>query len=256
MAREIRYTAPWKLGLGFIIWAAISGTFLYFSGKELYEDYCFTHHAVPVTGKVAQKYYTVSHGKHTTYTYHVSYNYEAGNVDGFCQQTIQGATYGYLREGGPIPVMYLPESPAKVRVNLAVEERMKHVDTGILCTVAGLFFFGGGFLVTRVSLTNAACQRLQRGGIVTRGTVTNIGIDYIGKARTPKSFLVFEYRNTLGSTLTGKSLYLTDAQRVRWQTGDTLEITFDRDRPNTFTIDLDSGRRDTPGAGDNPSSRA
>jgi hypothetical protein len=86
--------------------------------------------------------------------------------------------------------------------------------------------------------------------------VTNIGIDYIGKARTPKSFLVFEYRNTLGSTLTGKSLYLTDAQRVRWQTGDTLEITFDRDRPNTFTIDLDSGRRDTPGAGDNPSSRA
>ena len=257
MAKEIRYTAPWKLALGFIIWAAISGAFTYFSAKALYEDHLFTHHAIPVTGKVVQKHYTVSHGRHgTSYTYYVSYNYKAGNVDGFCQQSILRGTYYYLSEGGPIPVMYLPGDPAKVRVNLVPEEHAKHVDTGILCTVAGIFLLGGSFVITRICLTNAAWQRLRREGIVTRGTVTNIGVDYVGKARTPRSFLVFEYRNTLGSTLTGKSLYLNDAQCLRWQTGDTIEITFDRDRPKTFTIDLNSGRRDTPDAGGNPSSLA
>jgi hypothetical protein len=257
MAREIRYTAAWKLTLGFFIWAAITGTFLYLSGKELHEDYLFTHHAIPVTGKVVQKHYTVSHGRHgASYTYHVSYNYEAGNVQGFCQQTVQYGTYQYLSEGGPIPVMYLPDNPAKVRVNLVAEERAKHFDTGILCTVAGIFLFGGGFIITRIWLTNEAWQRLRREGIPTRGVVNTIGTDYVGKARTPKSFLQFEYRDSLGSTLAGKSLYLNGEQLQRWRPGDSIEVTYDRNKPRTFTIDLNSGRRDTPGAGDNPSSRA
>ena len=256
MAKEIRYTAPWKLALGFIIWAVITGGFAYFSVKELYEDHLFTHHAVPVMGKVVQKWYTVSHGKHTTYTYHVSYNYVAGNVDGFCRQTVLRGTYYMLNPGGSIPVMYLPGDPAKVRVNLMTEEHSKHVDTGILCTVAGIFLFGGGFIITRISLTNAAWQRLRREGIVTRGVVTNIGTDYVGKARTPKSYLDFEYRDSLGSTLTGRSLYLTGDQLLLWQTGDSIEVTYDRNKPKTFTIDLYSGRRDTPDVGGSPSSRA
>jgi hypothetical protein len=256
MAKEIRYTAPWKLALGFILWAAISGGFTYFSVKELYEDHQFTYHAVAVTGKVVQKHFTVSHGKHTTYTYHVAYNYKAGSVDGFCQQTVLRGTYYMLNEGSSIPVMYLPDDPAKVRVNLATEEHSKHVDTGVLCTVAGIFLLGGGLIITRISLTNAACQRLRREGIVTRGVVTYIGTDYVGKARTPKSYLDFEYRDSLGSTLTGRSLYLTGDQLSRWQEGDSIEVTYDRNKPRTFTIDLNSGRRDRPDVGGSPSSQA
>jgi hypothetical protein len=258
MAREIRYTPRWQIAFGFVLWAVLTGGFAYFSAEHLYEDYCFTHHAVPVTGTVVQKYYTVSHGGKggTSYAYHLSYNYTAGNLRGFCEQTVLYATYCTFAEGGTLPVMYLPENPAKVRLNLLNEEHAIHTETGILCAVTGFFFFGGALILWRVCTTNATCLRLQQTGLVTQGVVTNIGIDYVGKARTPRSYLQIEYRDGTGATLQGKSLYLTKEQESQWRPGDGLQVLYDRGRPQCFMIDLNSDRRDRPGAAGNPSSRA
>ena len=257
MAREIVYTAPWKVALILIFWALITGTLAYLGVTRSYDDYQFSHHAVPITGTLVQKYYTVSHGKHgPSYTYHVSYNYSVGDLRGFCDQTVLPGTYSYLGSDRAVPVMYLPDNPAKVRVNLAVEEREIHLHTWGICFIAGLFLVAGAFGFTMTFRANAIYQRLLREGLPCRATVTDVGCDYVGKARTPKFYLKFQYRDSQGNELSGRSVYLRQEEEGRWREGDAIDVRYDRSKPRRFMIDWSPDRIRRPGADGSPNNRA
>jgi hypothetical protein len=255
--KEIRYTAPWKLALAIIFWALITGALLYLAVTRSYDDYRFSHHAVTTAGTLVQKYFTVSHGKGgPTYTYHVSYNYVVGNVQGFCDQAVLPNTYTYINSGSPVPLMYLPDDAGKVRINLLNEERTIHLHTWGVCFIAGLFLVAGVAGFTSTFRANAIYQRLLREGQLCRATVTDVACDYVGKTRTPKYYLKLQYRDTMGAELAGRSVYLPREEEGRWRKGNTLDLRYDRQKPRRFIIDLNSDRRDTPGADGNPSSRA
>jgi len=72
------------------------------------------------------------------------------NVHGFCDQEVQYGTWCYLNANGPIPLLYLPEAPQDVRINLLVEDRQIRLHTAGIGIVAGLFLVVGlvGFILT------------------------------------------------------------------------------------------------------------
>ncbi len=239
MATEIRYTQPWKVALVLMVWALITGTIVYLSATRLYDDYQFSHHAVATTGKLVQKYYTVTQGKHgPNYTYHVSYNYTANYVTGFCDESVLPNTYAYLGTDRPVPVMYLPWNPAKVRVNLVNEERQIHFHTWGVCAIGGLFLLVGAIGFTLTFRANSIYQRLLFQGQLCRAKVTDVGCDYVGKSRTPRFYLKLLYGDMRGNELAGRSQYLAREQEGRWREGDSLDLRYDREKPKWFMIDL------------------
>jgi len=165
------------------------------------------------------------------------------NVQGFCDQTVLPNTYSYLGSDRPVPLMYLPENPAKVRINLTNEERVIHLHTWSICLLAGLFLVLGIFVFTKTYRANAIYQRLLREGQYCRATVTDVGCDYVGKARTPKFYLKLKYRDMTGNEFDGRSVYLPREQEGLWREGNAIDLRYDREKPRWFMIDLNSRGR-------------
>ena len=252
--RAIQYQSPWLM---LVIWILVTGGLLYWAGIRAYDDYLFSDHAATTTGTVVQKYITESHGRHgTTYHRHISFNYRAGNVEGFCEMEVQYGTYYYLQTNGPIPVMYLPESPQKVRVNLLAEDRSIRRTTYFLEGLGALFLIGGIVAFALTFRSNTIYQRLWREGEACRGTVSDVPFDYVGKGRVQKFYLKFQFRDNAGNDICGRSWYLPREQEGRWREGDSIDVRYDRQKPRWFTIDLNPDRTGRTTAGWRPNSRA
>jgi len=247
MPTEIRYTTPWKVAAGVLLWGALIGLLGYYGVTRSYDDYQFSHHAAPTTGSFLSKHYTVSHGRHgTSYTYYVEYTYVVGNVNGYCQQSVLYGTYCYLGSDKGVPLMYLPDNPGRVRLNLLNEERQIHNVTWTVSIMAGIFLLLGGIAFSLTFRANAIYQRLLREGQLCRAVVTDVTCTYVGKSRTPKYRLELRYRDQLGNELSGQSAFLPQEEEGRWHEGKQIDLRYDRNKPRWFILDFNPRWELTP----------
>ena len=227
-----------------VLWTLVTGGLIYWAANRAYDDYRFSNHAATTTGIVQQKYLTQTHGRSGTTTHHhLSFTYRAGNVVGYCDEEVQYGTYYYLKTGGDIPVMYLPEAPEKVRINLLAEDREIRRKTYCLEGFSVVIFLFGAIAFPMTFRSNAIYERLWREGLTTMGTVQDVPFDLVGKGRVKKFFLKFQFRDNNGNDILGRSWYLTASQEGRWQEGDEIAVHFDRRKPWLFTVDLGSAPR-------------
>lgn len=163
----------------------------------------------------------------STPTYKVTFKFvtPGGLVTGDTEVTRE--TWDTLVEREPIQVMYLPDAPQHHRVEGQASGWLLPV---IFTVMGGIFTSLGGFILLRARNRLQIRERVQRDGITTTATVSDVQASYIRINGVNQCVVLYHYQDDRGRSHTGKE-YFSPEEAGRWKQGDQVTIRYDRRRP-------------------------
>jgi hypothetical protein len=169
-----------------------------------------------------------SHGRRSSGpTYHVTFRFvtPSGLITGDAEVNVN--VWENLVEREPIQVTYLPDDPQYYRIE---GQSSGWVLPIIFSVLGGVFTFVGGFLFFRSLGQLRTKARLQREGITTTATVSDVQASYMRINGVNQCVVLYHYQDDRGRSHTGKE-YFSPEEAGRWKQGDRVTIRYDRRRP-------------------------
>ncbi len=160
-------------------------------------------------------------------TYNVTFRFvtPSGLITGNAEVNVD--VWENLVEREPIQVTYLPDDPQHYRIE---GQSSGWVLPIIFSVLGGVFTFVGGFLFFRGLGRLRTKARLQREGITTTATVSDVQASYIRVNDVNQCAVLYHYQDDRGRSHTGKE-YFSPEEAGRWKQGDQVTIRYDRRRP-------------------------
>ncbi len=163
----------------------------------------------------------------STPTYEVTFRFTTpdGLVTGKAE--VLAETWDALVEREPIRVTYLPDAPQHYRI----EGRTSGWWLPAIFTImGGIFTSLGGFIFLRAWSRLQSGTRLQRDGITTTATVSDVQASYLQINGVNQCVVLYHYQDDRGRSHTGKE-YFSPEEAGRWKQDDQVTIRYDRRRP-------------------------
>lgn len=163
-----------------------------------------------------------------TPTYKITFRFltAGGLVTGGAEVTRD--TWDSLVEREPIQITYLPDAPQHHRVEGQADGWMP---PALMTILGGVFSSLGGFVLLRARSRLETMRRLQREGITTTATVSEVRMANMRINGVQQQAVHYQYRDERGRTYTGKESFPPE-EADRWKEGDRVTIRYDRRRPN------------------------
>lgn len=164
----------------------------------------------------------------STPTYEVIFRFTtpAGFVTGKAE--VAAETWDTLIEREPIRILYLPDAPEHYRV----EGQTSGWWLPGVMTVMGLLFGGlGGFILLRAHSRLRIRQDVQREGLTTTATVSEVCEANIRINGVRQWVVRYDYRDERGNVHEGQE-DVSPEEALRWKEGDRVTIRYDRRRPD------------------------
>jgi hypothetical protein len=160
-------------------------------------------------------------------TYNVTFRFLTGGglVTGKAEATAEA--WDALVERGPIRVTYLPDAPQHYRVEGQTSGWMLPV---LLTIIGGSFTLSGGFILFRSRNLLHTRKRLQRDGITTTATVSDVQGSHTRINGVNQCVVLYRYEDDRGKSHNGKE-YFSPEEAGQWKQGDRVTIRYDRRRP-------------------------
>ena len=175
----------------------------------------------------ARKTSSSSSGRSSTPTYEVTFRLltPGGTVLG--KADVSGDTWDSLIEREPVRVTYLPDAPQHYRI----EGQSGGWILPLIFTVMGSIFGGlGGFILLRARNLMQIKRRLQREGVTTTATVSDVRAANMRINGIQQLAIHYEYRDERGRSHSGKEMFPPE-EAARWKEGDRVTIRYDRRNP-------------------------
>ena len=175
----------------------------------------------------ARKTSSSSSGRSSTPTYEVTFRFltPGGTVLG--KADVSGDTWDSLIEREPVRVTYLPDAPQHYRI----EGQSGGWILPLIFTVMGSIFGGlGGFILLRARNLMQIKRRLQRDGVTTTATVSDVRAANMRINGIQQLAIHYEYRDERGRSHSGKEMFPPE-EAARWKEGDRVTIRYDRRNP-------------------------
>ena len=176
----------------------------------------------------ARKTSSSSSGRSSTPTYEVTFRLltPGGTVLG--KADVSGDTWDSLIEREPVRVTYLPDAPQHYRI----EGQSGGWILPLIFTVMGSIFGGlGGFILLRARNLMQIKRRLQRDGVTTTATVSDVRAANMRINGIQQLAIHYEYRDERGRSHSGKEMFPPE-EAARWKEGDRVTIRYDRRKPD------------------------
>jgi hypothetical protein len=224
------YTSIW-----FLLTAALAGL----GAWELYLNHAFAARGIGDEAFVEREYNQVWHDKYgdPRYEPHIVYRYDVNGVTYHPDTVITDDTEVYLRTRVTIPIKYLPEAPARSRIDLEAESDHYRLKAGGGIYIGFLIFVIGGFILGYSASQNAEWKRLKRLGFACIGRVQSIETTN-PRTRNERRFLIVEFTDQAGHRIQGRAQTLSLLQRTRWKEGDSIRVYYDPQNTANFGFDL------------------
>lgn len=186
-----------------------------------------TVEGIVLTKAITSSSSTSSRGNSTP-TYKVTFRFltRGGLVTGEAEVTRD--TWDSLVEREPIQITYLPGAPQHHRVEGQAGGWMPPV---LMTIFGGIFTSLGGFILLRARSRLETMRRLQREGITTTATVSEVRAANMRINGVQQLAVHYQYRDERGRSYTGKET-LPPEEADGWKAGDRVTIRYDRRRPN------------------------
>lgn len=160
-------------------------------------------------------------------TYEVTFRFLT--ADGFVQgrAEVSGTTWDSLVEREPIRVTYLPEAPHHHRI---AGQANGWILPGIFSVVGGIVTTLGGFILWRARSRLRTTERLQREGVTTSATISDIRAANIRINGVRQVAVHYRYQDDRGQSYSGKETFSPE-EAARWKEGDRTTVRYDRRKP-------------------------
>lgn len=180
-----------------------------------------------LTKTITSKSSGSSRHRSSTPTYKVTFRFvtPGGLVNGEAEMTRDA--WDALVEREPIRVTYVPDAPQHHRVEGQTSGWILPV---IFTILGGIFTTMGGFIFFRAWSRLQLGTRLQREGITTTATVSDVQVSYLRINGVNQCVVLYHYQDDRGRSHTGKE-YFSPEEAGRWKQGDQVSIRYDRRRP-------------------------
>jgi hypothetical protein len=210
------------------IFAAMGTLFFVIGAHTWYRNWQFSGPVERVTGTATERHITITHGRHSSTTYTVSYWYtDLLGKEYVCNTSVVSHTYYSLDVPGPVPIKYLPQSRAINRIDFPAEDRNYQTQASIF-TGIGLLFGGFGWY-SFISLERLIFYRrwLRKNGVRCAGKIDRIETSSVTVNKRNVLYLVYSYNDSTGRQRQDSSEGLTVAQDAAWSEGDTIPVFYD-----------------------------
>lgn len=164
----------------------------------------------------------------TTPTYEVTFRFltPGGIMHG--KTEVPGDTWDTLIERKPIRVTYLPDAPQHHRIE---GQTSGWWVPGIFTVMGGIFTSLGGFILLRARSRLQTTRRLQREGVTTTATVSDIRAANMRINGVQQHAVHYQYQDEHGRSYTGEETFAPE-EAGRWKEGGRVTIRYDRQRPS------------------------
>jgi hypothetical protein len=175
----------------------------------------------------ARKTSSSSSGRSGGTTYEVTFRFltRDGAMTGSAQVT--GDTWDQLVEREPILVTYVPDAPEQYRIDGQTSGWWL---SGGFTIMGGIFAGLGGFILARARSRLLTNRRLQREGVTTTATISDIRAANMRINGVEQLAVHYTYHDDRGRAHTGKETFPPE-EAVRWKEGDRVTIRYDRRHP-------------------------
>ena len=184
-----------------------------------------------VEGMVLTKSITSSgsgNRRNSTPTYRITFRFTTAGGLMTGQAKVTRNTWDRLVEREPLSVTYLSDELQHYRV----EGQASGWTAPVLMTGGGgIIATIGGFLFVRALAGQRARERLQREGIPTEATVSDVQVSNLRINRVNQCVVLYRYEDERRRTHQGK-VYLSPEEAGQWKQGDRAAIRYDRTRPH------------------------
>ena len=233
MKRAIDHSAVW---LVFPLWALFVGIAFGRVALLFHYNHEFLTHMQVTEGRVVKKTDRLLDHFGNERIYVLIYSYRAGNVAGQVRTGVDRRTYDRVKEGGPVPVAYLPADPRQNCLDYPWE--LSDLSAAPLddFAVAMGVFVPGALLIGYFARRNRLHARLLAHGTHAWGEVVELKKTHTRYGS--HSYLIFRFTAPDGRDIRGRSRALPDSEHAHWQAGDPIQVTFNPRDPRQFTVDL------------------
>lgn len=221
--RYLKMSFAWWFGL---IWAcvgtvfAISGVIMFFAQRD------FENRAVNANATIVER----GHGTTSKGDSHYWMRYLYRDPDGkehVDRADVNWSVWRKYSDGDSLPIRYLPENPARNRLNDADAESWWVLP--LIFGLVGSTFGGVGWiLVGRSFIVSGRRAALMRSGMGALGTVRAVEMNMQVKINNRHPYyLSYEFADETGVKHEGRSPNLPRKLNDRWQPGDPVLIVYD-----------------------------
>ena len=204
---------------------------IYFGIAQVMLDHRLEANGHTVQGMVLTK--TISSSKGSSPNYSITFRFVPRNGPPVKGETrISRVVWEELTEREPIAVTYVPDHPSSYRVESQESDWMLAV---IFTILGGFFTSAGGFVFIRGLARIRRSSRLEREGVVTQGTVLDVGPGQLTINGVPQWAVRYRYQDHAGRTHMASSDSLAPEAAQVWNVGDTGTVRFDRQHPQEST---------------------
>lgn len=181
-----------------------------------------------VLTKVRKPSSSSSRSGSSTPTYEVTFRFttHGGLVTGKAE--VPAETWDTLIEREPIRVTYLRDAPQHYRIEGQTSGWIMPV---VLAMIGGIFTSLGGFILVRTRSRLQTTRRLQREGITTTATISEVHAANMRINGVQQIAVRYEYQDERGRAHTGKDTFPPE-EAGQWKEGDRVTIRYDRRRPD------------------------
>jgi len=157
----------------------------------------------------------------------VLYTFKApGSLSVANEATMSRSAYNALSDGGPIEVVYLPETPSQSRARGEFSTVWVFVPLGVVFTSIGIVCLG---IAIRETLSAA---RLRRDGVLTEATVTEVVRANVTINNVPQVRVGYQFSDEQGLRQEGRSRLMPEPDAAQWTAGRRVYVKYDRGRPS------------------------
>lgn len=169
-----------------------------------------------------------SNRRNSTPTYEVTFRFLTPGTVVTGKADVSRDTWDSLVEREAIQVTYLPDAPRHYRVDGQTSGWWL---PAIFTILGGIFGGLGGFILLRAHALLQIKRRLQREGVSTTATVSEVRTTNVRINGVPQLAVHYEYRDERGRTHAGKETRPPE-EAARWKEGDRIQIRYDRRNPS------------------------
>jgi len=186
-----------------------------------------TAEGIVLTKAITSSSSTSSRGNNTP-TYKITFRFltPGGSVTGGSEVTAEA--WDSLVERELIQITYLPDAPQHYRIEGQTSGWWIPASFTVM---GGIFTSVGGFILLRARSRLQIQQRLQREGIATTATVSEVRAAKMRINGVQQLAVHYQYQDERGRSYTGTETF-PPQEADRWKAGDRVTIRYDRRRPN------------------------
>jgi hypothetical protein len=235
LARYLFRSFPFLFGS---IWALVGTPFLLIAVFTWRNESYIQKHGIPAEATVVEKLHTSSSNKSSTYALKYVFS-DRSRQEHIRSTNVPWETWRQYRDGDTLPIIYLPESPEKSRLDGDHREL-----PWILPLVFGgfglIFAPVGWYLAVRGFRNTLRSLELLRSGSVAKGEVTDIQVDLnVRINRRHPCYLRYRFKAPEdGAVHEGRSPNLPFKLQGRWKIGDDIAVVYDPMDPSRNEADV------------------